>query len=256
MLEVVEHEQQPLVPHRRRQGVLRAERLSGGILDEPRISERGERHPPDTVVVVVRGGRGGLQREPRLAAPARPGQCDQPDVSSPHESCELVDLLLATEKRRRRNGQVRLVQGLQRREAFRPELEEALRRAQVLQPMQAEVAHLGAGEVGGRLGQQHLATVPSSRDPRCPMHVESDIALVGPKRLPRVQPHPHPHRSACQADLRICRSSHCIRGAPERHEERVALRVDLDPVAPPPGLPQHTPVLGEHLCVLVTQLRE
>ena len=256
MLEVVEHEQQPFVPHRRRQRVLRAERLSGGILDECRIGERGERHPPDTVVVVVCGGSGSLQREPRLAASTRAGQCHQPDVTSPHESREMVDLLLATEKRRRRNGQVRLVQRLQRRERFRPELEEALRRAQVLQAMQAEIAHLGAGEVGGRLGQQHLTAVPGSRDPRGTVHVKPDVALVGPKRLPRVQAHPHPHWSACQADLRIRGSRHCIGRTPERNEESVALRVDLHPVAPQPGLPQHTPVLGKHLRIPVTQLRE
>ena len=69
-----------LSPHRRRQGVLRAERLRGGILDERRICKRGERHPPDTVVVVVCGGSRRLQREPRLAASARSGQRHQPKV--------------------------------------------------------------------------------------------------------------------------------------------------------------------------------
>ena len=128
MLEVVQHEQQPLVAHRCRQRVLRAERLSGGGLDECGIGERGERHPPDPAVVVVRGRGGGLQREPRLAAPTRAGQRHQPDVGSPQQCGDLVDLPLAAEERRRRNRQVRLVQRLQRREVVRPELEEPLDR--------------------------------------------------------------------------------------------------------------------------------
>ena len=103
MLEVVEHEQQPLVPDSRRQGVLRTEGLGGGGLDEPRICERGERHPPDTVVVVVCGGSGPLQREPGLAASAGPGQRDQPDVGMPEQLGQLLELAgPADEPRRRR----------------------------------------------------------------------------------------------------------------------------------------------------------
>ena len=185
MLEVVEHEQQALVAHRRRQRVLRAERLSGGGLDERGIGERGERHPPDPAVVVVGGRRGRLQREPRLAAPARAGQRRPAGRRDAAAAPRSVDLPLATEKRRRRNRQVRLVQRLQRREVVRPELEEALRRAQVLQPVQAEVAHIGAGEVRRRLRQEHLPAVPGSRDPRRPVHVEPDVALVRPERLAR-----------------------------------------------------------------------
>ena len=160
-----------------------------------------------------------------------------------------VDLPLAAEERRGGNRQVRLVQRLQRREVVRAELEDALGRAQVLQPVQAEVAHLGAGEVGGRLRQEHLAAVPGGRDPRRPMHVEPDVALVGPERFPRVQAHPHAHRAVRKRALRVGGGRDRVGRARKRDEERVALRVDLDPVVPPPGLPQRTAVLGEHVGV-------
>ena len=256
MLEVVEHEQQPLVPHGRRQGVLRAERLRGGILDERRICERGERHPPDTVVVVVCGGSRCLQREPRLAASARTGQRHQSKLGPSQQRRQLVDLHLATEKRGGGNREVRLVQRLQRREVLPPELEETLRRAQVLQPVEAEVAHVSIGEVDRRLRQQHLPAVPSSRDPRRPVHIEPGVALVGLKRFPRVQPHPDAHRAAGKRELRVGGGRNRIGGTPERHEERIALRIDLHPVVLPPGLPQHTAVLGKHLGITVAQLLE
>ena len=186
MLEVVQHEQQALVADRCRERVLRPERLSGGRLDECGIGERSERDPPHPAVVVVRGRCGSLQREPRLAAATGPGQRHQPDVGAAQQGRNLVDLPLAAEERRRRNRKVRLVQRLQRREVFRPELEETLRRAQVLQPVQAEVADVGAGEVGRRLREQHLPAVAGGGDPRRPVHVEPHVPLVGPERLARV----------------------------------------------------------------------
>ena len=123
------------------------------------------------MVVVIRGRRGRLQRESSLATSTRAGQRHQPDIRSPQQRGDLIDLLLAAEKRRRGNRQVRLVERLQRREVIGPELEDALGRAQVFQPVQAEIAHIGAGEVGGRLRQQHLTAVAGRRDPRRPMHV-------------------------------------------------------------------------------------
>ena len=78
------------------------------------------------------------------------------------------------------------MQRLQRREVVRPELEQTLGRAEVLQPVQAEVAHVRPGEVGRRLGQQHLPAVPGGCDPSRPVHVVADIALVRQERLARV----------------------------------------------------------------------
>ena len=189
-----------------------------------------------------------------MPLPPGPGQRHEPDVGPPQQRRDLVDLPLATEERRRRNRQVRLVQRLQRREVVRPELEETLRRAQVLQPVQAEVAHLGTGEIRGRLRQEHLPAVPGGGDPRRPVHVEPDVALVGPERLARVQAHPHAHRAVRKRALRVGGGRHGVGRAREGDEERVALRVDLDPVVPPPGVPQRTAVLGEHVRVPVAEL--
>jgi hypothetical protein len=125
--------------------------VASGGLDERGIGERGERHPPDPTVVVVRRRRCGLERESCLAAPARTGQRHEPDARPLQQLGDLVDLPLATEEQRRRNRQVRFVQRVQRREVVRSELEEALWRAQVLQPVQAEVAHLGTDEIRRRL---------------------------------------------------------------------------------------------------------
>src|SRR5207302_3646028 len=107
----------------------------------------------------VSGRARSLQREARLAAPARSGQRDQADLGALQQRSDLVELPLASEKRCGGNRQVRLVQRLQRREALRAELEEPLRSAQVLKPVQAEIAHLGAGEVGRRLREEHLSAV-------------------------------------------------------------------------------------------------
>ena len=235
---------------------LEPERLAGGGLDERRIGERGERHPPDPTVVVVRGRRGRLQCESCLAAPARAGQRHQPDVGPPQQQRELVDLPLATEERCRRDWQVRLVQRLQRREDVCPELEETLRRAQVLQPVQAEVAHIGAGKVCRRLRQKHLPAVPGGGDPRRPVHVEPHVSLVGPERLARMQAHPHTHWAARERALRLGSRRHCIGRTRKCDEEGVALRVDLDPLVPPPGVSQRTAVLGKHRRIPVAQLPE
>ena len=122
--------------------------------------------------------------------------------------------------------------------------------------MQAEVADVGAGEVGRRLREQHLPAVAGGRDPRRPMHVEPHVSLVGPERLTRVQPHPHPHRATRKRDLRLRGGRHCIGRTRESDEEGVALRVDLDPLVPLPSVAQSTAVLGKHLRIPVAQLLE
>ena len=148
------------------------------------------------------------------------------------------------------------MQRLQRREDVCPELEETLRRAQVLQPVQAEVAHIGAGKVCRRLRQKNLPAVPGGGDPRRPVHVEPHVSLVGPERLARMQAHPHTHWAARQRALRVGSRRHCI-GRPRKcNEEGVALRVDLDPLVQPPGVSQRTAVLGKHRRIPVAQLPE
>ena len=140
---------------------------------------------------------------------------------------DLLDLAFAPEERRRRDRQVRLVQRLERREVFRAELEETLGRTQVLQPVEAEVAHIDAGEVGGRLGQEHLPTVPGRGDPRSSVHVEPDVALVGTSGSPVCSPIRTRTGPPASAPVRRGRR-HRIGRMGEGNEERIALRVDLD----------------------------
>src|SRR5262249_61928343 len=90
-----------------------AEGLTCCGVDERGIDERGERPPPDAVVVVVPGSRSRLQREPGLAASTRASQRHQPDLRSPQQRGDVIHLLLAAEKRRRRNRKIRLVERLQ-----------------------------------------------------------------------------------------------------------------------------------------------
>ncbi len=145
------------------------------------------------------------------------------------------------------------MQRLQRREVLHPELEETLGCAQVLQPVESEVAHISVREVDRRLRQKHLPAVPGTRDPRRPVHIDPGVALVGLKRFPRVQPHPDAHRAAGKRELPVGGGGNSIGGTPKRHEERIALRIDLHPLVLLPGLPQHTAVLGKHLGVRVAQ---
>ena len=83
---------------------------------------------------------GGLQREPRLARPARAGQGQQAGSRRARAARDLGELALAAEERRRLHGQVGRVQAPERREVEVAELVQPLRRAQVLEPVLAQVA--------------------------------------------------------------------------------------------------------------------
>ena len=96
--------------------------------------------------------------------------------------------------------------------------------------MEAEVAHIDAGKIRCRLRQEHLPPVPRGRDPRCPVHVEPHVPLVGADRLARLQAHPHAHRAWRKRLLRPGSGRNGDRRASEGDEKRVALRVDLDPL--------------------------
>ena len=120
--------------------------------------------------------------------------------------------------------------------------------------MQAEVAHIDAGEVRRRLRQEHLPSMPGSGDPRRPVHVDADVILDLRKRLPRVKPHPHAHRSVGKRALRRVSSGDGVRRARERDEEGIARGIDLDTVMPRPHVAQHTVVLGEDIGVAVAEL--
>ncbi len=77
VLEIVDQEQQLLVAEVVRQLVAGADRLRDLLDDQARVGERRERHPEDAVLVGADQLGGHLERQPRLARPARPGDRDQ-----------------------------------------------------------------------------------------------------------------------------------------------------------------------------------
>jgi hypothetical protein len=106
----------------------------------------------------------------------------------------------ATEKWRRRDRQVRLIQALQRWEVAVPELVDALWRRKVLQPVLAEVAKTaGVDERRGGGGDEHLPAMAAGRDSRRSVHVDADVALLCQVGGAGVDAHPHPDRTRCES---------------------------------------------------------
>ena len=88
-------------------------------------------------------------------------------------------------------------------------------------------------------------------DASCPVHVDSDVALLAQMRRPRMDGHAHPNRSRGQ-------SFECFRGGSERagrgregDEEGIALRIDLDALIRRERLTQDTAMLCQRPRVLL-----
>jgi hypothetical protein len=110
--------------------------------------------------------------------------------------------------------------------------------------MLAQIAQrVGAREVARRLGDQDLST--GCGNPRRAMNVDSNIALVGHSRLPRVHTHAYVDRTGCQRITPHSRSSKRIRCLRESDEECIALRVDLNTSMADKCVTQRAPMLGE-----------
>ena len=124
----------------------------------------------------------------------------------------------------------------------------AARAVEVLQPMAAEVEQRLVGYQGGRRGREdHLAAVGERRDAGAAVDVDPDVALCGDGRRARVQPHPHRDRPRRKGFLRRGGRGHGASGGWERDEERVTLRVDLDPALGGERVTQQAAVLGERV---------
>jgi len=254
LFEVVQQHQQPLVPHVLDQAVIRTDRRSDRPLDEGRVAERLQRDPEDAVGELLHGLGRELKRQAGLTAAPRPREGQQ--AMRADERAGLRELALAADEWRWLDRQIRLVERPQRREVAVAELVQALRPAQVLEAVLAKVAKLRAGveQTRRRLGQEYLAAVPGAHDPRRPMHVGAYIPLLGHDRLACVETHPHAHGSLGERVLGLTRSGDRIAGARERDEERIPLRVHLDPAVPQESLTQQAPVLREHLRIPLAEL--
>jgi Glucose / Sorbosone dehydrogenase len=112
---------------------------------------------------------------------------------------------------------------------------------------------LWIGDVGWN-DWEEINRVVDSTDPRCPMHVKTDVPLLGHDRLAGVDADPDVHGSVHECVLNAVRGEHRVARAGERDEERVALRVHFDPAVPGEHLAQCAAVLGEHLRVPFAEL--
>ena len=188
----------------------------------------------DAVRVAVDAASGGLEGEPGLARSARPDEREQAAVGVIQQPVDRFELRRPADERRSRQREVlqACLDRLQERElalqAVDLELVDALGRAQVLEPVGAEVARFVVDERARRLRQQHLAAVADGRDARALVHVDPDVSLMSHPRLAGVESHPDADRPIGQASLCVRGRGGRVRSARERHEERVALCVDLD----------------------------
>ena len=266
LLEVVQDQQHPLLPdvvgkrvHGRAVAAVRhAEhpRDRGG--HQGRVADRFERHEPDPVRELVGRGRRDLQREPGLAGAARPGQAQQPGPGQQRHG--LAELLVAADEGRELGRQVVRpgVQRPQRREVGRhaidDELGEALRGAQVLQPMLPEVAEGDAvgqrpGDEGpGLITEQDLAAVGDRGDPRRPVDGVPDDVGAGRFDVARVEAHPDADHDAIgprlggHGSLRVGGGHDRVGRAREDDEERVAFGALLEAAMRGEGRPKQLPV--------------
>jgi hypothetical protein len=128
VLEVVEEQEQPLVGDVLGEAVLRAERLGRRPEHELRVAERREWHPPNAVRIAVRERGRALHGEPRLTRTARTGEGKKAVLLVQEQRYDFAELAFAPEKRLRGNWEVCLVERLEWRKLFVPDLIDPLRR--------------------------------------------------------------------------------------------------------------------------------
>lgn len=86
-------------------------------------------------------------------------------------------------------------------------------------------------------------------DPRRAMHVEPDVSLLRDERLAGVDSHTHLDRPCGKGCLSLLCRRDRVRGAREGDEERIALRVDLDPARLLESLAESPPMLAQQFGV-------
>ena len=141
----------------------------------------------------------GLDREPRLARAAGPGQRDETRaVLEPRQHLE--QLVVSAHERARRTRQVRVGDRLQRREGAVAELEDRDRLGDVLEPVLAEVGD--ARRRRARVSSRERTTWPpcaGGRDARSEVDVVADVALLADVRRAGVQADAYPRSAPSSA---------------------------------------------------------
>ena len=235
--------------------------------DQHRVTDGLERDEEDAVGEVVRSAGRQLQRQARLPGPARAGEGEQPGRGE--QSGRLGELGVAADEGGQLGGEVvgSRVERPQRRElgrqAIAEDLDDADRRAQVLEPVLAEVDQPDAvdrmidQQVTGHRGGEDLTAVGDRRDPRRAVDAESDQALPGLLGSTRMETHPDADRCVLGPWFREQRplpGDRCFdrgRGLREDHEERIALGSLFGAVVRRPRLAQKSAVALEKLSVAI-----
>ena len=120
--------------------------------------------------------------------------------------------------------------------------------------MLAEVGCLVINKLPGRRREQNLPTVAAGGDPRAEVNVDSDVPLLCDERFACVNAHSYTHRAVTEASLRVACGANRVRGARERNEECISLRVDLDPAVPREGIAQDTTMFGQNFGIAFPEL--
>jgi hypothetical protein len=110
VLEVVEEEEHRPIAEVVCQLLLGAQNPRRGLEYQPRVAERGQRHPPDAVLVVGGELAGHLNRKASLARPSSAGESQQSDFGSAQKLEDVGELSRAPDERGRRDWQVRASQ--------------------------------------------------------------------------------------------------------------------------------------------------
>ena len=123
--------------------------------------------------------------------------------------------------------------------------------------MLAEVAKFTVHERRRRLRHEHLSPMAGRRDTRSAMDVDAHVALIGHERRPRVQTDPHANRARRERLGQLGGGGESGGRSRECEEERVALRVDLNPTVAGASFPYGATVpcerLGIRLCPKLVQ---
>jgi hypothetical protein len=87
--------------------------------------------------------------------------------------------------------------------------------------------------------------MPSGRDPRRPVHIAADVALIRQERRSGVHPNANPDRARSERISKRIRSRERSRRRRKSEEESVSLSVDLDAALNRTGPTDQTSVLGK-----------
>ncbi len=254
LLQVVEQEEQLALADVLGKPVLGAERLRDGLRDECGVAQGGEPGPEDASLVRGNERSCRLERKPGLAGTSGTGQRDQ--AGSALDSLEdLRELTLPADEGARRARQVRVRDGLERREGARAELEDRDRSLDVLQTVLAKVDQLVRPlleQRDGRGRQHHLPAVGCAHDPGGLVHVHAHVLGRVESGITRVDADPDADRTRLQALHRLADRGHgALRGG-ERIEERIPFVVHLVASMSGERLPDHPPVLPQRRAICVS----